>query len=197
MTVTNDNVIPFAFEDHLVRVVMHDGEPWMVAKDIAKSLGILWQGEKTLERIKPEWKGVGKLPTPSSEKGVGGGDQDTVIISEPAVYKLAFRSNKPEAERFTDWVASVVLPSIRKTGKFEAGAEQIMAPTNAEHHIFPDWPLDEMRTKKGIADMYRLLYGNSAAQWIAPQLGFPSPPPELVEHGRQYVISFPQEQQAA
>ena len=41
------------------------------------------------------------------------------VISEPAVYKLAFRSNKPEADTFTNWVASEVLPSIRKTGKYE------------------------------------------------------------------------------
>ena len=44
-------------------------------QDVAKALGIAWQGDKTLEKIKPEWKGVGKLPTPSSEKGVGGGDR--------------------------------------------------------------------------------------------------------------------------
>ena len=35
------------------------------------------------------------------------------------MYKLAFRSNKPEADAFTNWVASEVLPSIRKTGKYE------------------------------------------------------------------------------
>lgn len=40
-------------------------------------------------------------------------------ISEPAVYKLAFRSNKPEADRFTNWVASEVIPALRRQGKYE------------------------------------------------------------------------------
>jgi hypothetical protein len=44
-------------------------------QDVAKALGIAWQGDKTLEKIKPEWKGVRQLRTPSSEKGVGGGDR--------------------------------------------------------------------------------------------------------------------------
>lgn len=41
-----------------------------------------------------------------------------LCITEAAVYKLAFRSNKPEAERFTDWVAEEVIPQIRKTGHY-------------------------------------------------------------------------------
>lgn len=44
------------------------------------------------------------------------------FLTESGVYKLAFRSNKPNAEKFTDWVADEVLPSIRKTGKYEMKA---------------------------------------------------------------------------
>lgn len=44
--------------------------------------------------------------------------RDLVIISEPAVYKLAFRSNKSEADAFTNWVVSEVLPAIRKSGRY-------------------------------------------------------------------------------
>jgi hypothetical protein len=40
------------------------------------------------------------------------------------MYKLAFRSNKKEAEEFTDWVASKVLPAIRKTGKYAISQDQ-------------------------------------------------------------------------
>lgn len=47
-------------------------------------------------------------------------NQSLKVISEPAVYKLAFRSNKPEADEFTNWVASEVLPAIRKTGGYQA-----------------------------------------------------------------------------
>lgn len=188
-----EKVIPFAFEDALVRVFPIDGEPWWVAKDVAKSLGIAWRGEGTLEKVKPEWKGVRQLRTPSATDGVGGGDQDVIIINEAAVYKLAFRSNKPEAERFVDWVASEVLPSIRRTGKFDATVpiEGAPPPPDAEALPFPKWPLEEMRTKRSVVDMYRLLYGGVAGQWIAPQLGFPTPPVEFVEHGRQLSMVYP------
>ena len=39
------------------------------------------------------------------------------FLTESGVYKLAFKSNKKEAENFTDWIADEVLPSIRKRGK--------------------------------------------------------------------------------
>ena len=41
------------------------------------------------------------------------------FLTESGVFKLIFKSNKPNAEKFTDWVTDWVLPSIRKTGKYE------------------------------------------------------------------------------
>lgn len=40
------------------------------------------------------------------------------FLTEAGVYKLAFRSNKASAERFTNWVAEEVLPNIRKHGAY-------------------------------------------------------------------------------
>lgn len=42
-----------------------------------------------------------------------------LFLTESGMYKLVFRSNKPEAEDFTNWVTDEVLPQIRKTGKYE------------------------------------------------------------------------------
>ena len=42
-----------------------------------------------------------------------------LVTNEPGLYRLILRSYKPEAERFQDWVCREVLPSIRKTGKFQ------------------------------------------------------------------------------
>ena len=53
--------------------------------------------------------------------------QKTVFINESAVYKLAFRSRKPEAERFTDWIAGEVIPQIRKTGKYIPNPQGVLA----------------------------------------------------------------------
>lgn len=40
------------------------------------------------------------------------------FLTESGVFKLIFKSNKEEAEKFQDWVTDEVLPSIRKTGGY-------------------------------------------------------------------------------
>ena len=52
------------------------------------------------------------------------------FLTESGVYKLVFKSRKPNAEAFSDWVTDEVLPSIRKTGSYNnpqnmSPAEQI------------------------------------------------------------------------
>ena len=91
-----------------------------MARDICEALGLVWKGSVSLNSIPEEWKGARSFRTPSSPDSRGGGEQQLVIINEPALYKLAFRSNKPAAEEFTNWVASEVLPAIRQTGQFSA-----------------------------------------------------------------------------
>ena len=41
------------------------------------------------------------------------------FLTESGVYKLVFKSRKPNAEVFTDWVTDEVLPTLRKTGSYE------------------------------------------------------------------------------
>ena len=40
------------------------------------------------------------------------------FLTESGLYKLIFKSNKPEAEAFQDWVTDEVLPEIRKKGHY-------------------------------------------------------------------------------
>lgn len=40
------------------------------------------------------------------------------FLTESGVYKLVFKSHKPNAEAFTDWIADEVLPTLRKTGGY-------------------------------------------------------------------------------
>lgn len=47
-----------------------------------------------------------------------GRKQKATFINESNLYKTIFQSRKASAERFTDWVTSEVLPSIRKTGNY-------------------------------------------------------------------------------
>jgi anti-repressor protein len=57
-------------------------------------------------------KGLYSIHTP-------GGNQNVNFINESGLYSLALSSRKPEAKRFKKWVTSIVIPSIRKTGKYE------------------------------------------------------------------------------
>lgn len=41
------------------------------------------------------------------------------FLTESGVYKLVFKSHKPNAEAFTDWISDEVLPTLRKTGSYE------------------------------------------------------------------------------
>lgn len=109
-------------ENVSIRTEVIGGEPWFVAKDVAFALDITWNG-KTLANIPNEWKGMRSFLTPSSGDR-GGGSQTLTVVNEAGLYKLAFRSNKPEADRFVNWVASDVLPSIRRTGSYTVGQQE-------------------------------------------------------------------------
>lgn len=56
--------------------------------------------------------------------------------------------------------------------------------------VFPDWPLEELRTKRGTADLYRMVYGPLSARWIMSRLGFPTPPRELVARPLQLELEL-------
>lgn len=121
----------FNFQQQDIRIIKDEkGNPWFIAKDICDVLDITWSGKKTLATIKDDWQRVVKVPTHQ-------GEQKAIAISEAALYKLAFRSNKPEADTFTDWVAEEVLPSIRKTGKYVITDYLIESPRTWSK-VFPD-----------------------------------------------------------
>lgn len=104
---------PFTFGSVGIRTAIGpDGQVWFAARDVCDALDIAWKGVSgSLRSIPDHWQGVCYLQTP-------GGIQQAVFVTESAVYKLAFRSNKPEAERFTDWVCGEVLPAIRRQGYY-------------------------------------------------------------------------------
>lgn len=148
---------PFQFKGFSIRAQVEDDHLWFVAKDVCAALDIDWSG-KTLAVIPDSWQSMGKVPT------LCRGMQRVKRISEPAVYKLAFRSNKPEADEFTNWVASEVLPAIRKTGKYgnppkkKALGRGIKAlPESKPVHIFKRMgltPLEELQMGSNIKRMF-------------------------------------------
>lgn len=94
-----------------VRVVMQDGEPWFVGKDITKILGYTNPSKAIADHVDVEDKGVTKCYTP-------GGVQNLTGINESGLYSLILSSKLPSAKKFKRWVTSEVLPAIRKTGGY-------------------------------------------------------------------------------
>ncbi|MDR0618287.1 MAG: hypothetical protein LBG17_00115 [Bacteroidales bacterium] len=102
-----------------VRVVAVNDEPWFVAKDVCRILGITWSGA-TLKDFPNNEKGCYTITSPNDIR-ILGGDQKMICVNEPGVYRLIFKSRKPEAERFKAWVFEELLPVLRKTGKYAPG----------------------------------------------------------------------------
>lgn len=96
-----------------IRVVIQDNEPHFIAKDVCEILG-LSNVSRATSRIKDRWVTKSKVPHPQSNTKM----IKVNSVKEPGLYKLAMRSNKEEAEEFTDWIAEDVLPSIRKHGAY-------------------------------------------------------------------------------
>ena len=93
-----------------VRTAVVNDEPMFCLADICKALE-LTQPSKVKERLNE--KGVRSIPTLTK-----GGEQKLLYINESNLYKTIFQSRKESAERFTEWVTSEVLPTIRKTGSY-------------------------------------------------------------------------------
>ena len=100
----------FAFDSQAVRVVMVDGEPWFVGKDVAEVLGYARPNDALQQHC--------KAPVERRPLSTPGGTQELRMISEPDMLRLIVGSKLPAAERFERWVFEEVLPSIRKTGAY-------------------------------------------------------------------------------
>lgn len=94
-----------------IRTAEIGGEPWFCLADICRPLGI--RATVCKNRLKSE--GVISSDTPTNS-----GAQKMLYVNEANLYRAIMQSRKPEAERFTDWVTEEVLPSIRKTGSYQA-----------------------------------------------------------------------------
>lgn len=102
-----------------IRTICEDDKVLFCGSDVAKSLGYD-QPHKAIDRH-CRYGTKRTIPHPQSpEKSI-----EMLFIPESDVYRLAFGSKLPAAEKFTDWVTEEVLPSIRKNGGYIAGQESM------------------------------------------------------------------------
>lgn len=144
----------FLYKNKSVTTYIINEEIWFKAKDVCDILGYnnhnktikdLVKNSKfksNLSDLKGGNKTVPPLDTAKNEQG------QTVVINEAGLYCLVFRSHKEAAQQFTEWVAEHVIPSIRKTGRFE-DQERIkqLEMENKRLDKTIDWYMDHDVTK--------------------------------------------------
>ena len=107
----------------MVRMAIDEkGEPWFCAKDLCDVLGYKKASDSVKQHVKSSdtmKRGVGR--TAKNRFGVSEGKVQVVqmiFVNESGFYALVLGSKLPSALMFKDWVTSVVLPQIRKTGGY-------------------------------------------------------------------------------
>lgn len=104
-----------------IRIAIINGESWFCLADICRALELT---NPAMVKTRLNEKGINSIDTLTKR-----GNQKLLYVNEANLYKTIFQSRKESAERFTDWVTSDVLPSIRKTGKYEANKNNTIIPT--------------------------------------------------------------------
>ena len=105
-----------------------DGKPWFVAADVCRALGLVgWASTYTLRLDLTEKQVIRKGDVSSLKLETLFGDKQPSLslITESGLYKLVMKSRKEDAKEFQDWIASDVLPAIRKDGMYVKGEEKI------------------------------------------------------------------------
>ncbi|WP_290033693.1 phage antirepressor [Ligilactobacillus cholophilus] len=142
----------FNFNGSQVRALTIDNEPWFVATDACKILG-LKNTTVALQRLDKDERSKLNL----------GRQGKTNIVNEYGLYTLILASRKPEAHKFKRWITHEVLPAINKHGAYmtDAKAEAIVTDKNALADLLQqasdqlkekDIQIAEMRPKALFAD---------------------------------------------
>lgn len=111
----------FAFNDQKINIYGTIDKPLFMANEIGDLLG-LTNIRKNLQSIPNEWKTLINVSENNSVTKsyniISAGNPNKTFITEQAVYKLVFRSNKPFADEFTNKVCEI-LKELRTTGKYQ------------------------------------------------------------------------------
>ena len=141
----------FNFENHEVRSLLINSEPWFVGKDVADVLGYEDTNQAIRKNVDYEDK-LTRLIDGSGQK------RNMTIINESGLYSLVLSSKLPSAKKFKRWVTSEVLPTLRKTGQYqvkELSGQELMAKALIEAQSVlaaKDKQIQEMKPKVVFAD---------------------------------------------
>ena len=111
----------FHYEENEITVIKCRDDIWFKGKDIAKALGYEKTRNAILKHVDDDDKSIledirrGPQVGPPFKNEQGG----SIFINESGLYSLIFGSRLESARNFKRWVTKDVLPSIRKTGRYD------------------------------------------------------------------------------
>ena len=143
------------------------GEPWFCAKDLCDALGYKRADLAVKQHVNPHdaakrcvWVEVGKKKDGTPAKRL----TQMIFVNESGFYALVLGSKLPSALMFKDWVTSVVLPQIRKTGGYIPvhegeseeemirSAEQILRATLKEKEVLLEKQKELLKGQKKLME---------------------------------------------
>ena len=145
----------FNFENHEVRSLLLNNEPWFVGKDVADVLGYSNSRKALNDHVDAEDKEVLTSRNVTLENIPNRG---ITVVNESGLYSLILSSKLPSAKKFKRWVTSEVLPALRKTGQYqvkELSGQELMAKALIEAQnvlAAKDKQIEEMKPKVVFAD---------------------------------------------
>lgn len=160
----------FNFENHEVRSLLINSEPWFVGKDVAEVLGYA----KPLNAIAQHVDKDDSLKQGLTDSL--GRQQKTIFVNESGLYALIFGSKLESAQKFKRWVTSEVLPALRKTGQYqvkELSGSELMAKALIEAQSVlaaKDKQIEEMKPKALFADAVSASKGSISVGSLAKLL---------------------------
>lgn len=101
-----------------VRAINIDGESWFIGKDVAVALGYNDTDQALRRHVDKEDKLTRNFDGSGQKRKM-------TTINESGLYSLVLSSKLPTAKAFKRWITSEVIPSIRKTGGYIMGQEEM------------------------------------------------------------------------
>ena len=123
----------FTYEGQKLNIIKKDDDIWFRGKTVASILNYKNTRKAIIDHVAPEDKcslkklkswGNESLPLKNDSKSWGNEslplkNNHVIYINESGLYSLILKSKIDKAKDFQRWVTKEVLPSIRKTGKYE------------------------------------------------------------------------------
>lgn len=155
-TLTVTPAVPYVFEGKSLRVRLWRGRPCVVAQEFGAVLGYA-DGARLVDQIRGPWKGElidgvdsailagadlveWKRLSPESGESRTDRTPSLLVLFEPGMYLAAIKARTAAGSRVRRWLASDVLPSILRTGRYErptAPTERAVAHAHAPVPALP------------------------------------------------------------